>query len=807
MTGIPGSSAYAWASLTLSADQWLWPLAAILALVGAILAWSYLPARQAGAVRWWCLGLKLVGFAALAACLLEPLWLSQRARQGANFFAVVADNSEGLQIHDAGESRSRGELLTRLVDAGTTGWQSRLAETFEVRRYLFDSALHATTDFRELDFNGRASGMMGALSSVQKRFQGRPLAGILLFTDGNATDLRGVLPSLEGMAPVYPVVLGNPGAIRDISVQQVTVSQTAFEDAPVNIQADVGVAGFNGQSISAQIQDASGRVVQEQSQTAGGRGGAMTFRFTLKPEGAGVSFYRLAVGLRGASGGIAEKSDEATKANNTRVLVVDRGRGPYRVLYVAGRPNWEFKFLNRAIEIDPQVQLVALIRVAKREPKFDFRGRAGETSNPLYRGFGEQSAEDVQRYDQPVLVRLNTKDEQELRGGFPRTAEELYAYDAIIVDDLEAEFFGVDQAQLAQKFVSERGGGFLMLGGMESFQPGGYHRTPIGDMLPVYLDRTDPQVLEGANDSREPSPVHFELAREGWLQAWARLYDNETQERARIEGMPAFRVMNRVRGIKPGASLIATGRDENGGESPVLAVQRFGRGRTAALMAGDLWRWGTRDADRQELLGKAWRQLARWLVADVPRRVELQVEPVAEDANAAVALNVRVRDARFQPVEDGSVAIDVETLTVGSPGEMKAAPVRLRAEPSQHEPGLYSANFVPRSNGGFRATAIVTNPAGAETGRAVSGWSTDLAAEEFRSLTPNVSLLESIAQRTGGEVIRAADLDSFVRSLPEKKAPVMETRARPLWHTPAMFALALACLIAEWGLRRWKRLA
>jgi len=30
-----------------------------------------------------------------------------------------------------------------------------------------------------------------------------------------------------------------------------------------------------------------------------------------------------------------------------------------------------------------------------------------------------------------------------------------------------------------------------MLGGMESFQQGKYQRTPIGDMLPVYLERVD----------------------------------------------------------------------------------------------------------------------------------------------------------------------------------------------------------------------------------------------------------------------------------------------------------------------------
>src|SRR5207253_10034091 len=107
----------------------------------------------------------------------------------------------------------------------------------------------------------------------------------------------------------------------------------------------------------------------------------------------------------------SEKSEEATLANNRTVLVVDRGRGPYRILYVAGRPNWEFKFLNRAVQEDDQLQLVGLIRVARREPKFNFMGRPGETSNPLFRGFGNQAPEEVERYDRPVLIRLNTRDE------------------------------------------------------------------------------------------------------------------------------------------------------------------------------------------------------------------------------------------------------------------------------------------------------------------------------------------------------------------------------------------------------------
>ena len=69
-----------------------------------------------------------------------------------------------------------------------------------------------------------------------------------------------------------------------------------------------------------------------------------------------------------------------------------------------------------------QVELIGLIRIAKREKgfgQFEFRSRPGESSNPLFRGF-DRTTEDTEGYQEPVLIRLNTKDATELAGGFPR---------------------------------------------------------------------------------------------------------------------------------------------------------------------------------------------------------------------------------------------------------------------------------------------------------------------------------------------------------------------------------------------------
>jgi hypothetical protein len=223
-------------------------------------------------------------------------------------------------------------------------------------------------------------------------------------------------------------------------------------------------------------------------------------------------------------------------------------------------------------------------------------------------------------------------------------------------------------------------------------------------------------------------------------------------------------------------------------------------------MVGDLWRWGMRDAAAQEDMARSWRQLVRWLVADVPGRIQVTAEPVAGDPNGAQRLQVRVRDEKFQPVDDAVVSLEVEPVLLAGATAPPGPPLRLAAEPAAAEPGLHEATYVPRQTGGFRAVATVRGADGADLGRAETGWSSDLAAEEFRSLQPNVALLEELARRTGGRVVAADELDGFVRRLPELRAPVMETWSQPAWHSPLFFAFALACLLAEWGLRRWKGL-
>jgi Ca-activated chloride channel family protein len=61
-------------------------------------------------------------------------------------------------------------------------------------------------------------------------------------------------------------------------------------------------------------------------------------------------------------------------------------------------------------------------------------------------------------------------------------------YDLVIFDNVPASSLTPAQMKMAQSYVRDLGGGFVMIGGDQSFGPGGYYKTPIEETLPVSLD-------------------------------------------------------------------------------------------------------------------------------------------------------------------------------------------------------------------------------------------------------------------------------------------------------------------------------
>ncbi len=71
---------------------------------------------------------------------------------------------------------------------------------------------------------------------------------------------------------------------------------------------------------------------------------------------------------------------------------------------------------------------------------------------------------------------------------FPASIEELQRYAVIILCNVPAEALKANSMEAVNQAVKNLGLGLIMVGGDQSFGPGGYFKTPVEEALPVYMD-------------------------------------------------------------------------------------------------------------------------------------------------------------------------------------------------------------------------------------------------------------------------------------------------------------------------------
>ncbi len=797
-------------------SQWIpWALGfAVVLLLVSMLSYR----GSAMPLRWRLLAwtLRLAGIGLLLFCWLEPMASVERPKPQANTLAVLVDNSGSMRplvdqpdISDLNPNRPLDATIAsfRQVLSDDAAWVLKATEDFRVRKYLFDTSASPIDSFQDWNGTGLSSSIHQALRGIEDRYRGQPLAGIVLLSDGRSTDAASATAAINAAAalqiPVFPVRLERNAAFRDLRIEKVSVLQSEFETAPIAITATVSHTGYDGTDAKIELIDASGALLETQTLRLGPEESPKSAVFRFRPESSGVSAYSLVVrSTTDTSWSTSQllsnpelrSPAEITLGNNRRFQVVDRGMGPYRILYLAGRPNWEYKFLRRALDEDAELSLTSLVRIAKKEMKFSFRNSKMESTNPLFSGFEDISEEEKEQYDEPVFARLGVQSEGELKQGFPKDAGELFEFHAIIIDDLEHEFLTLDQQQLLRQFVAVRGGALVVLGGQESMRGKGFRDSILGQLLPVYGDAKPIEVAIPAGIDFSTESLRFQLTRDGWLQSFLRLSDNESAERKRLEEMPGFQVWNDTSQLKPGASVLVEGEQADGTKIPLLVSQRFGRGRTSAMMLGDFWRWGLKfEGEGTSPLFQAWRQIMRAMIADVPRSI--QIRPSIDPSNprsANIAISVAGPD--FESVDNAIVSLEFR-----GPG-MEAMPVV--AQPSETKVGEYESSWIMNAPGVYSVTANVRAADGSLLGTQTSGWVHEPSATEYARLGIDDAFLNRIAEESGGRVLDIDQLDQLGGLIPMEKVPIREVRVFPFWHSPWILCIAISCIALEWLLRR-----
>ena len=258
-----------------------------------------------------------------------------------------------------------------------------------------------------------------------------------------------------------------------------------------------------------------------------------------------------------------------------------------------------------------------------------------------------------------------------LMAGFPARREDLFAYDALVVANVEGDFFTRAQLAMAADFVAERGGGLLVLGG-RSFSSRGLIGTPLEEVLPVELNDRHGIVVAASLGGRDAAARNkLVVTPEGEHHPIMRVGASRDDSVRLWAALPALAASAPLGGPRPARAVLAVTAAPGGGDVS-------GRGGPAVRPGAidDLRRRGVvavEDAARLDrsdarVLLASGRAVAR---ASVARSVAVTV-PDASEPGDAIAIDVDARDAAFAPVADATV-----DATLTAPGG-DARPLTLR---------------------------------------------------------------------------------------------------------------------------------
>jgi uncharacterized membrane protein len=725
-----------------------WALALVICLAGLV-AWQAYRFFDADPRRRGMLtALRFLTLILLVVFLMRPM--ASRPEPGGRdaVVPILVDTSRSMSIQDADGQRridrARELLSGEILPA--------LEEDFAVDVLAFgDGVYEAAVD--RLDATARRSDLAGALAEVRERYRGRPVTGILLLSDGGDTSgeaeaaIAGAGQS--GAVPIFALGVGSPTVGQDREVIGVTAAETVLDDSRVELAVSAVSHGDGGRPFELRLLE-NGRPIEVRRVTPAGDGVPVREVFHASPPRDAATVYTVEIPV--AAG-------ERVPENNARSVLVRPPDRPRRVLLVEGAPGFEHAFIKRALAQDRGLDVDAAVRHGRNEQGQDT--------------FYIQAASDRGR---------------SLETGFPTSRETLFVYDAVVLANVEGRQLGSARLELLRAFVAERGGGMLVLGA-QSFLNQGLLGTPVEDVLPLDLSGRSTAVLQAAAVKGVKGLNRVALTGAGAVHPVMQLGAGIEETAERWDAMPPLAAIAPLGGPKPGASVLALTAGPGGAPRALVAVQRFGEGRSMAFTGEATWRWRMLRPSTDRSFDRFWRQAIRWLALPAADPIAIDV-PAGGAPGDTLPLSVRVRNAAFAPERDATVDVQV-TAPDGRLETVRAADTdrgfvaRFRPE----QPGVYRVHAEARRGQARLGTA--------STSVLVGG--ADLEMTDPRL---NAELLERLAFASGGRVIAPGEAPALAAALRDAIPAATLAARRDLWHNAWSLLAIVALLGTEWVLRR-----
>ncbi|MBV8779912.1 MAG: hypothetical protein JO353_00810 [Phycisphaerae bacterium] len=762
---------------------WTFLLLSILSIVFYRALLDRLGQRRTGTL----LAMRIAAIALLVPMLFEPVVRFVSTETPQRPVMLLVDDSGSMSVPDVQNGPTRLQSI----------WQALRPQLPRLSAHFIPRIFAFAADTKELDradtlatlpADGKSTDLVSAVKTALTKTD-RDDAILVLISDGIDNTSPDVVGSIAAMRrPVNTITVGSDQAesallanvaVDDLSASddfvvghettiKATIRSTALADRVVDVKlAEVNADGQPIDNITTQK-----LVLQPLPQ-----GQIVSLKF--KPAKVGV--HRLAVWIDPIAG-------ERTTADNRQELQGLALDPRIKVLYIEGRARPEYGSLSRSLNRDPNIELATLLRVQ------DQRFAAG-------------GSVDGEAFKQ-----------------MPTSLAEWKKFDVILLGDLDASFLTKAQQSQIEQTVKD-GGALLMIGGQNTLGPGGYADTAIERALPVKVGPiTSPQ---------EKSEFVPRLTADGAAHpSMEGLSDWFGVENAPgTKPLPPLLGNVVVANAKPSAEVLAIHADRPGPDQKpqiVLAVEHYGKGRSAVFTVDTTYRWylPLRGMGQDSPYNRLWGQLIRWLAGeDVRNRergagVEALLNKSTFQLGETVQVRAMVRDEKGDATRYAQVTVTLKSSKDDKPREQPMPPV-------ESHTGMYSTEIGGQGNGlgnGDWTAEIVANKDGKLLGRQTVKFSILPPADEMLKIAANPKLMASIASATGGYSYPLSGLndlvDALIRSDPtagaqqERSVPldnsvrvVMAAVGHPVnwprrFDFPMQGAIIIGLLIAEWILRR-----
>jgi hypothetical protein len=772
--------------------QWPWPswitlLAIILAI--AFVVRIYLRECR-GAGRRYRLMLAAVRLALIGMVLLmiAQVAISLR-RTGLPYAALLIDDSQSMTVADRYDDKTLKSLGDRIKisadkDAGITRWNlaktllseqnaallKRLADGYKLHvYYLTGPRLSRRTEpagvieeIKSITPAGDTSRIGAAVRDILDDLRGATPAAIVIASDGVNTDG----PTLADAAanaqrrgvPLFCIGLGNNQPVRDLVLSDLTVEDAAFVDDVLNFECKLNAVGFQGSKVSIVLREKDKSDVLAKTEVNIGQDEqSQSVRLTYRPTQVGQFEYVVeAEPLQGElqtdnRGGQTFLSG----AHNRQSRVVQVRKEKVRVLLAQASPGYEFRYLRNMLQRDDTIELNTVLQDA-----------------------------DMQHAEQ---------DKAALRV-FPERREELFAYDVIILGDLNPALLSNSAMQSLAAFVDQPGkGGALVLIAGPLYMPLAYRDTPLARLLPINLSSVRlPDPNESITEGFVLKPTELGLAGPPM-----QLGDSPEQTERIWQNLPELYWFAETPDLKPGARVLAehpTRTTREGRPLPIFIMQYVGAGKVLFHATDETWRWRYRVGDLY--FARYWIQTIRYLsrskLSEGGRNVTLTTDRRQYAQGEPVRLRVRFADERIAPAEDDGVTVAVEQA-----GQQTQ---RLQLRRTAMGRGTFEGLLNRPSPGGYHAWLATPSV----EGRAPAiDFIVAPPPGEFAQVRMDEAALRAAAKISGGRYYTLLTAAKLLDDLPPgRQVPVETLPPIPLWNKWPVLLLFLTLLISEWLLRK-----